>query len=430
MSSALLADLRARGLIFQIAGEDTLEQWLESGPQTLYCGFDPTADSLHIGSLVPLLMLRRFQLAGHRPVALVGGATGLIGDPSFKAAERNLNTPEVVAGWVDKLRAQVSQFIDFEGDDPALVVNNLDWTADMDVLAFLRDVGKHFSVNKMIQKESVKQRIEREGSGISFTEFTYMILQSYDFSELYRQYGCGLQIGGSDQWGNITGGIDLTRRLHGGQVYGLTMPLVEKADGTKFGKTETGTIWLDAGRTSPYAFYQFWLNTADKDVYKFLRYFTFLSCEDISQLEREDAERAGRPQAQQVLAEEVTGLVHGEAGVAAAKRISEALFAGEAYTLGAEDLDQLALDGLPSTRLDPGIMAPTLTQLLTEVGMVTSGKQVKDALANGAVFINGVPVEGAPPVATESCFRPDNALHDRYWIVRLGKKKYHLFTRA
>ena len=215
MPNELIADLRARGLIFQMAGEDALEGWLNLESRTLYCGFDPTADSLHIGSLVPLLVLRRFQEAGHRPIALVGGATGLIGDPSFKAAERQLNTPDVVADWVDRIRQQVSQFIDFDGADPALVVNNLDWTQGLDVLSFLRDIGKHFSVNNMIGKESVKQRLDREGAGISFTEFSYMILQSLDFAELYRQYGCGLQIGGSDQWGNITGGIDLTRRLHG-----------------------------------------------------------------------------------------------------------------------------------------------------------------------------------------------------------------------
>ena len=215
MPNELIADLRARGLIFQMAGEDALEGWLNLESRTLYCGFDPTADSLHIGSLVPLLVLRRFQEAGHRPIALVGGATGLIGDPSFKAAERQLNTPDVVADWVDRIRQQVSQFIDFDGTDPALVVNNLDWTQGLDVLSFLRDIGKHFSVNNMIGKESVKQRLDREGAGISFTEFSYMILQSLDFAELYRQYGCGLQIGGSDQWGNITGGIDLTRRLHG-----------------------------------------------------------------------------------------------------------------------------------------------------------------------------------------------------------------------
>jgi tyrosyl-tRNA synthetase len=428
MSSALLSDLRARGLIFQIAGEDTLADWLDTEPRTLYCGFDPTADSLHIGSLVPVLMLRRFQLAGHRPLALVGGATGLIGDPSFKASERNLNTPDVVANWVNKLQHQVSQFIDFEGENSAKVVNNLDWTTGMDVLTFLRDVGKHFSINNMIQKESVKQRIEREGSGISFTEFTYMILQSYDFSELYLHHDCGLQIGGSDQWGNITGGIDLTRRLHGGQVFGLTMPLVEKADGTKFGKTETGTIWLDAHKTSPYSFYQFWLNTSDKDVYKFLRYFTFLSVEKIAEIEEADAQREGRPEGQQILADEVTQLVHGAEGLAAAQRITQALFVGEAYTLGPDDLEQLALDGLPTTPLKSSEIAPTLTQLLSDVGMVTSGKQVKDALKNRAVFINGVPVEGAPPIDTALCFRSENALHGKYWIVRFGKKKYHLFT--
>jgi len=435
MSNALLQDLRDRGLVFQIAGEEAFEAWLDERPRTLYCGFDPTADSLHIGSLVPLLMLRRFQLAGHRPLALVGGATGLIGDPSFKSAERQLNTPDVVAGWVDKLKAQVSQFIDFESEHlkegtAALVVNNLDWTQDVDVLTFLRDVGKHFSINAMIQKESVKQRIEREGAGISFTEFTYMILQSYDFSELYRQYECGLQIGGSDQWGNITGGIDLTRRLHGGQTFGLTMPLVTKADGTKFGKTESGTIWLDARKTSPYAFYQFWLSTADADVYKFLRYFTFLPVEEIARIEEEDNAREGRPEALRILAKEVTSLVHGAEGLAAAERITEALFAGEASALSADDLNQLALDGLPTSTLDLNTAPPTLTQLLSESGMVSSGKQVKDALKNNAVTINGVAVRGEASIAVEACFSPDQALHGRYWIVRLGKKKYHLFTTA
>ena len=296
MSSALLADLQARGLIFQIAGEDDLPGWLDGGSRTLYCGFDPTADSLHIGSLVPLLMLRRFQLAGHKPLALVGGATGLVGDPSFKAQERQLNTPDVVADWVAKLERQVSRFIDFDaGEASAEVVNNLDWTADMNVLAFLRDVGKHFSVNAMIQKESVKQRLDREGAGISFTEFTYMILQSYDFAELNRRFNCTLQLGGSDQWGNITGGIDLTRRMNGEQVFGLTMPLITKSDGSKFGKTESGTIWLDPARTSPYAFYQFWLGAADTDVYKFLKYFTFLEVAEIDAIEQADAERQGRP---------------------------------------------------------------------------------------------------------------------------------------
>ena len=403
-----------------------MDSWLGAESRTLYCGFDPTADSLHIGSLVPLLVLRRFQAAGHRPIALVGGATGLIGDPSFKAAERQLNTPELVAGWVDRIRQQVSQFIDFDGANPALVVNNLDWTRELDVLGFLRDVGKHFSVNNMIGKESVKQRLDREGAGISFTEFSYMILQSLDFAELYRQYGCGLQIGGSDQWGNITGGIDLTRRLHGEQVFGLTLPLVTKADGTKFGKTESGTIWLDAAKTSPYAFYQFWLSTADADVYRFLRYFTFLSVAEIDAIEEADSERAGRPEAQRVLAREVTRLVHGESGLNAAERITEALFLGDATALAEADLEQLALDGLPTDPLPRSDFPPTFSQLLTQVG-VAAGKQIKDALAREAILVNGQPVSGGPTTTCDIAFDQAQALHGRYFLVRFGKKKYHLF---
>ena len=427
MSSDVLAELRERGLIFQVAGEDAIEQWLAAEPRTLYCGFDPTADSLHIGSLVPLLVLRRFQSSGHRPIALVGGATGLIGDPSFKASERQLNTPEVVAGWVDKLRQQVSQFIDFEGPNAALVANNLDWTQGLDVLGFLRDVGKHFSVNNMIGKESVRQRLDREGAGISFTEFSYMILQSLDFAELYRQHGCGLQIGGSDQWGNITGGIDLTRRLHGAQVFGLTLPLVTKSDGTKFGKTESGTIWLDANKTSPYAFYQFWLGTADADVYRFLRYFTFLSLSDIEAVERADSERAGRPEAQRLLAQEVTRLVHGDEGLSAAERITEALFSGDPSALAEPDLAQLALDGLPASRLNRQDLPPTFSQLLNQVELAT-GKQIKDALAREAVLVNGLPVVGGQTVTCDIALDRRRALHDRFHLVRFGKKKYHLFT--
>ncbi|EED36761.1 tyrosyl-tRNA synthetase [Luminiphilus syltensis NOR5-1B] len=428
MSSALLEDLRDRGLIFQIAGEEQLPDWLDGGPRTLYCGFDPTADSLHIGSLVPLLTLRRFQLAGHKPLALVGGATGLIGDPSFKAAERQLNTPQVVAGWTEKIREQVSRFVDFEGANAAEVVNNLDWTGNVDVLSFLRDIGKHFSINAMVQKESVKQRLEREGEGISFTEFTYMILQSFDFSELYQRYDCTLQIGGSDQWGNITGGIDLTRRRFGGQVFGMTLPLVTKADGTKFGKTESGTIWLDPDRTSPYAFYQFWLNTADADVYRFLRYFTFLSVEEIAAIESADSERQGRPEGQGILAEQVTALVHGDAGLTAATRITGALFSGEMTALSADDFEQLRLDGLPSSEITAAAMPPTLTQLLTEAGVVASGKQVKDALGRGAVLINGVSVDAGQNNDPRTCFNPVASLHNRYFLLRLGKKKYHLFV--
>lgn len=275
--SQLIEQLRQRGLIAQISGDSELESHLDQS-RTLYCGFDPTADSLHIGSLVPLLILKRFQMAGHRPIILVGGSTGLIGDPSFKAEERKLNTPEVVADWVEKLRRQTSQFVDFDqGDNAAIVVNNLDWTEQMTALDFLRDVGKHFSVNNMISKESVKQRLYREGAGISFTEFAYSLLQGLDFAELNRLYDCTLQVGGSDQWGNIISGIDLSRRQNKAQCFALTAPLVTKADGSKFGKTETGTVWLDPNKTSPYSFYQFWLNVADADVYKFLRYFTFIS---------------------------------------------------------------------------------------------------------------------------------------------------------
>lgn len=425
---AFFQDLKARGLVFQTTGDEQFEAWLSEKPRILYCGFDPTADSLHIGSLVPLLMLRRFQLAGHTPIALVGGATGLIGDPSFKAQERALNTPEVVSGWVSRLRTQMSQFLSFEGDASAVMANNLDWTANVDVLTFLRDVGKHFSVNNMIAKESVKQRIEREGAGISFTEFTYMILQSFDFAELNKRYGCELQIGGSDQWGNITGGVDLTRRMNSAQVQGLTMPLVTKADGTKFGKTESGTIWLDAKKTSPYAFYQFWLSTADADVYTFLKYFTFLSVSDIDALEQEDAEREGRPQAQMVLAQEVTRLVHTDVGLEAAERITQAMFNGEEGSLSESDLAQLSLDGLPSSTVARAELPATLTQLLTDAGMVTSGKQVKDALGRSAVVINGKPVSVDDNANPQKCFAIDSAMHGQHFITRLGKKKVHLFT--
>lgn len=429
VDSHLLQELQDRGLVAQTTGGEVLETYLAEASRTLYSGFDPTADSLHIGHLVPLLALKRFQLAGHKPIALVGGATGLVGDPSFKAQERKLNTPDVVAGWADKLKGQVSRFIDFDcGANSAEVVNNLDWVGKMSVLDFLRDVGKHFSINNMINKESVKQRIEREGEGLSFTEFTYMLLQALDFAELYQRYGCTLQIGGSDQWGNITGGIDLTRRLHGGQTYGLTMPLVTKADGTKFGKTETGTVWLDPAKTSPYAFYQFWLNTADADVYRFLRYFTFLPMSDIEQIEAEDLAREGKPQAQQVLAREMTAMVHGEAGLAGAQRITEALFSGDFLSLSEGDLEQLKLDGLPASIVDRrSLEGEPLTQLLVDAGMAPAGKQVKDALARESVFINGKPKSTDDNMRASQCFAADSALHGRFYIVRLGKKKYHLF---
>ena len=426
----ILAELNDRGLIAQYSGDQLLENHLDQ-PRTLYCGFDPTADSLHLGHLVPLLVLTRFQQAGHKPIALVGGATGMIGDPSFKADERKLNTPDIIAGWADKIKRQVSQFIDFDGgDNAATVVNNLDWTQSMSALSFLRDIGKHFSVNNMIAKESVKQRIDREGSGISFTEFAYSLLQSMDFAELNRHYDCTIQIGGSDQWGNIVGGIDLSRRQNQCQCFGLTVPLVTKADGTKFGKTESGTIWLDPTKTSPYSFYQFWLNVADADVYKFLRYFTFLPLGEIELLERQDNEHQGPPKAQGILACEATSLVHGKEALEAALRITAALFNGEAGQLSAEDFEQLSMDGLPSAKLsDDDLKDISLTQLLSECGLARAGREVKDALARNSVFINGV-AKGTPDnMLAEAIFSPKNALHDRFFLIRLGKKKYYLFKR-
>jgi tyrosyl-tRNA synthetase len=430
----LLEDLTRRELLAQMTAEQDLVEHLNNGSRSVYCGFDPTADSLHIGSLVPLLALKRFQLAGHKPIALVGGATGLIGDPSFKAEERRLNTPEVVFNWVAKLEAQVSRFIDFGcGANSAMVVNNLDWVGDMHVLDFLRDVGKHFPVNQMIKKDAVRQRIEREGEGISFTEFTYIILQSYDFAELNKRYGCSLQIGGSDQWGNITGGTELTRRMNGKQVYGLTLPLVTKADGSKFGKTESGTIWLDPRRTSPYAFYQFWLTTADADVYRFLKYFTFLTPDHIEEFEAEDRQRQGqgRPQGQALLADEVTRLVHGEEGLEAARRITKALFGGDIDDLSESDFEQVRLDGLPSTVIvGRELQGRPLTGLMVDSGMVAAGKQVKDALGRAAVLINGQVLAPEDNMRLPECFARSKALYGRFFLVRLGKKSHHLFELA
>ena len=424
--------LEQRGLIAQYSGDENLAAHLDVS-RTLYCGFDPTADSLHIGSLVPLLMLKRFQEAGHRPIILVGGSTGLIGDPSFKAEERKLNSPEIVAGWVEKIRHQTSQFVDFDESLPngAIIVNNLDWTAGIDVLDFLRDVGKHFSINSMIQKESVKQRLQRDGGGISFTEFSYSLLQSLDFAELNRRYNCTLQIGGSDQWGNIVGGIDLTRRQNQSQCFGLTSPLITKADGSKFGKTESGTVWLNAGKTSPYSFYQFWLNVADEDVYKFLRYFTFLSLEEIEDIERSDRDSEKKPEAQRILAREATELVHGKLGVEAALRISDALFSGDPNKLSKKDFEQMCQDGISSSSVDEeGLLQKPLTQILTDCGMVKAGREVKDALGRHSVFVNGIPQGNSDNMKAREIFSKEKALHGRFFLVRLGKKKYHLFERA
>ncbi|OCH20719.1 tyrosine--tRNA ligase [Aliivibrio logei] len=420
-TNELLQDLKARGLIAQCTADEELAEHLSTDCRTLYCGFDPTADSLHIGSLVPLLVLKRFQQAGHKPLALVGGATGLIGDPSFKAAERQLNTSDVVGDWVNKIRAQVSAFVDFnESKNGAEVVNNLDWIGEINVIEFMRDIGKHFSVNAMIQKESVKQRIDREGSGISFTEFSYMLLQSYDFAALNKAKECTLQIGGSDQWGNITGGIDLTRRMNRNKVFGLTLPLVTKSDGTKFGKTESGTIWLDPSKTSPYAFFQFWLGTADADVYDFLRFFTFLSVDEIAAIEESDKSVQGRPAGQGVLAKEVTRLVHGEEGLASSERITAALFSGDLASLTETDLAQLAQDGLPTTELETS--EQTIVEVLTQSELAKSNKMAREFIGNGAVSVNGEKVADA-----EVILKKEDALFGKYSVIKRGKKLFNLY---
>lgn len=420
-TNELLQDLKARGLIAQCTADEELAEHLSTDCRTLYCGFDPTADSLHIGSLVPLLVLKRFQQAGHKPLALVGGATGLIGDPSFKAAERQLNTSDVVGDWVNKIRAQVSAFVEFtEEKNGAEVVNNLDWIGEINVIEFMRDIGKHFSVNAMIQKESVKQRIDREGSGISFTEFSYMLLQSYDFAALNKAKECTLQIGGSDQWGNITGGIDLTRRMNRNKVFGLTLPLVTKSDGTKFGKTESGTIWLDPSKTSPYAFFQFWLGTADADVYDFLRFFTFLSVDEIAAIEESDKSVQGRPAGQGVLAKEVTRLVHGEEGLASSERITAALFSGDLASLTETDLAQLAQDGLPTTELEAS--EQTIVEVLTQSELAKSNKMAREFIGNGAVSVNGEKVADA-----EVILKKEDALFGKYSVIKRGKKLFNLY---
>ncbi len=417
--SALLQDLQARGLIAQITDAKALDELLSGGAVTLYCGFDPTADSLHLGHLVPVLLLKRFQEAGHKPIALVGGATGMIGDPSFKATERKLNTPDVIAGWVDKIRGQVSPFLNFDGPNAAIMANNYDWFGPMGALDFLRDIGKHFSVNAMIKKESVQQRISRDEQGISYTEFSYSLLQGYDFAELNRRYGCILQVGGSDQWGNITAGADLTRRLNQKHVFGMTLPLVTKSDGTKFGKTESGAVWLDAKKTSPYAFYQFWLNTADADVYKFMRYFTFLSVEEIDAVEAADKASGQKPEAQRILAEQATALVHGKAALEAAQRISHSLFSGRLETLTESDFEQLAQDGVPGVAMEKS--ASGLIDALVAAGLAKSKSEARGFLQSGSVTVNGEKVD-----ALEHQLSDAERLFGRFTLLRRGKKNYAL----
>ena len=428
---SVIQDLQSRGLIAQTTDIEALDALLNEQKIALYCGFDPTADSLHIGHLLPVLALRRFQQAGHTPIALVGGATGMIGDPSFKAVERSLNSAETVAGWVESIRNQLKPFLSFEGENAAIMANNADWFGSMNCLDFLRDIGKHFSVNAMLNKESVKQRIERDDVGISFTEFAYSLLQGYDFAELNKRHGAVLEIGGSDQWGNITAGIDLTRRLNQKQVFGLTLPLVTKSDGTKFGKTEGGAVWLNAKKTSPYQFYQFWLKVADADVYKFLKYFTFLSIEEIDAIEAKDKASGTKPEAQRILAEEMTRLIHGEAALQAAQRISESLFAEDQSSLTESDFEQLALDGLPAFEVSDDL---NVVEALVKTGLASSNKEARGFVNSKAVLLNGQAAESNNP--NHVAERPDDAYlltdaHKRfgkYTIVRRGKRNHALLV--
>lgn len=417
MVSGFFHELKDRGLIHQTTDEVALEKQLNEETVKLYVGFDPTADSLHIGHLLPVLMLRRFQQHGHVPIALVGGGTGMIGDPSFKDQERQLNTLDTVKNWSESIKHQLSRFIDFEdATNPAVIANNYDWLGETLLIDFLRDVGKHFTINYMMSKESVKRRIE---TGISYTEFAYQLLQAYDFLKLYETHGCLLQLGGSDQWGNITAGIELLRREKEVQGFGLTMPLITKADGTKFGKTEGNAVWLDAEKTTPYEFYQFWINTDDRDVIKFLKYFTFLSLEKIAAVETEFLAAPESRLAQKKLAEEVTSLVHGQEAYEQALRISQALFSGDIKGLSGEEIKQ-GFKGVPTYNVTQEDDL-ALVELLITANVVPSKRQAREDIKNGAIYINGERIQELTYVISES-----DKIDGHSTVIRRGKKKYHL----
>ncbi|MGN9812911.1 tyrosine--tRNA ligase [Micromonospora sp. BQ11] len=409
---SLTDDLRWRGLIQDSTGLDELSELLDGGAAAFYVGFDPTAPSLHVGHLMQVTTARRLQLAGHRPLLLVGGATGQIGDPK-ESAERTLNPPEVVQRWVARIRDQLSPFVSYEGANAAQLVNNLDWTGEMSVVEFLRDVGKHFPVNKMLAREVVKARLE---SGISFTEFSYQLLQANDFFELHRRHGCQLQFGGSDQWGNITAGVDYVRRRGAGPVQAFVTPLVTKSDGTKFGKTEGGAVWLDPEMTSPYAFYQFWVNVDDRDVGRYLRYFSFRSREELEELEKETAERPAARAAQRALAEELTTLVHGEREMAQVVAASQALF-------GRGSLEELAPATLRAALTEAGLVhlteLPDVAGLLRESGLVPSLKEARRVIAEGGAYVNNTRVSEVDAQLT-----PEDLLHGRYLVLRRGKRSF------
>ncbi|MGC8887278.1 MAG: tyrosine--tRNA ligase [Verrucomicrobiia bacterium] len=415
-------ELQWRGLIADCTDVEQLVKRLNESPVTLYCGFDPTADSLHVGNLVPLLALRRFQLAGHRPIAVAGGATGSIGDPSGKTQERQLLSKETIAYNISRVKQQLSRLLDFDSKtNPALLVDNADWIAPISYLDFLRDIGKLFSVNMMISKESVRARMEDRESGISYTEFSYMLLQAYDFYHLCKEYNCELQIGGSDQWGNITAGIDLCRKKLNRTVYGLTLPLITNADGSKFGKTVAGAVWLDPARTSVYRFYQFWIRTDDRDVIRYLKYFTFLSKEEIAALEKAHNENPGRRQAHRALAKAVTELVHGEAATAEAIRASEVLFGGDVKGITRETFNEIAGE-VPSVEIEKGILGAAgmpLVELLVYAKVCQSKGQARKDIEGGGIYINNIR-EGN----TQRVITVNDALFDEFILLRKGKKNY------
>jgi tyrosyl-tRNA synthetase len=419
----LWRDLKWRGLIADSTRPHELQQHLLEAPRSAYVGFDPTADSLHVGSLLPLVALRRFQLAGHRPIVLIGGGTGLIGDPSGKMGERQLNPEAQVAEWAERLKEQVRRFVDFESAGAAILADNYEWLSKLQVIAFLRDVGKHFPLGAMIAKESVRSRMGRSEEGISYTEFSYQVLQAYDFMALFDKYACTLQLGGSDQWGNITAGIELIRRMRAEVAYGITLPLVTKTDGSKFGKTESETVWLDSLKTSPYEMYQFWLNTADDDVVTYLKYFTLLERAEIDDLQSARQTAPDRREAQRVLARHVTALVHGDAAMSQAEAISRALFSGDLEQLTEPELDQ-ACRTMPTTALgrEEAEHLPVV-DLLTRVGLAASKREARDLVTAGAISVNGRRVKSVDATVSR-----DTARFGRFVILRKGKKSYHAAT--
>ncbi|KXH87167.1 tyrosine--tRNA ligase [Sporosarcina sp. HYO08] len=415
MTNALMEDLKWRGLVYQQTDEEGLAAVLNEEKIGLYCGVDPTADSMHIGHIVPMLTLRRFQMHGHRPILLVGGATGMIGDPSGRTEERQLQTTEQIAKNVEGIQKQLQRIFDFEVENGARLVNNNDWIGSMTMIEFLRDYGKLLGVNYMLAKDNVASRLE---SGISFTEFSYMLIQGIDFNHLFDNYGCRVQIGGSDQWGNITTGLEVIRKMHEEEVkaFGITIPLVTKADGTKFGKSAGGAVWLDAEKTSPYEFYQFWINTADADVVKYLKIFTFLSREEIEKLEVAVQEEPHLRQAQQSLAEEMTRLIHGQEALDQAIRISKALFSGDLKLLSVEEMKD-AFKDVPSVEMAKE--EKNIVDFIVEAGVSSSKRQAREDITNGAISFNGERV-------TDTAYEVSatDRLQDAFTIIRRGKKKY------